>query len=258
MSFGFKGKLTFLRELCSAINIIIIYRILLLGAGILGVQMIIYGSSLLDTILGAFSILISASCLGISFAFEAVSESKEFYSRLVQNISIIIRVIVGLFMIPIVVSVYFDNITLLQILGVFSDDQSVKANGLCMSLFTALTFIGFITYVVSFQKWVHLFYKNSKLGDVNSIDISFVIWGFIILTNAALVYLDILNDSGRYILTFISFIPLLSDALIVMISSLAICLLSIISRKSGEKTSPVKKSSSLMYSITDNNKEGVL
>lgn len=142
---------------------------------------------------------------------------------------------VCLFMIPILISIYLDNMVLLQKLGVFSEGLNVNDNGFSLSLFTALTFVGIGAYVVSFQKWVYLFVKKIKWEDINSIDISFVIWVAIILINATLGYLDILNDENLFILKLISFITMLSDALIVIVSSLMICFLSMISRKAREK-----------------------
>ena len=255
MNIGLKEKFTFLRKLCCSIEIIIIYRLLVLLMCCSGLWILIYGNTKLETIMGAFIILIFGSFFGIGFTFEIVSESKEFYSRLVRNISIIIRVMVGLFMIPILISIYLDNMVLLQKLGVFNEDLDVNDKGFSLSLFTALTFVGIATYAVSFQKWVYLFVKNIKWECINSIDISFIIWVAIILTNIALGYLDILNDGNRFILTLISFIPMLSDAFIVLVLSLAICLLSMISRKPKKESSPVTNSISKIYSIIDNNKK---
>lgn len=235
MNIGLKHKFTFLQKLFDSINIIIICRLSVLLMCCSGIWILIYGSTKSETIIGAFISLIFVSVFGISFTVKTINKDKAFYFRLIKNISIIIRVIVCLFMIPILISIYLDNMALLQKLGVFSEDLSVNEQGFSLSLFTALTFIGIGTYVVSFQKLIHLFIKNRKWEDINSIDISFIIWGVIILTNAALGYLDIVYGSGRYILTFISFIPLLSDALIMIVSSLMICLLSMISSTLREK-----------------------
>lgn len=235
MNIGLKHKFTFLQKLFDSINIIIICRLSVLLMCCSGLWILIYGSTKSETIIGAFISLIFGSVFGISFTVKTINKDKAFYFRLIKNISIIIRVIVCLFMIPILISIYLDNMALLQKLGVFSEGLNVNDNGFSLSFFTALTFVGIGIYVVSFQKWVYLFVKNIKWEDINSIDISFIIWVAIILVNITLGYLDILNDDHLFILKLISFIPMLSDALILIVSSLMICLLSIISSTLREK-----------------------
>ena len=181
------------------------------------------------------SVLIFAVCINVFTIFWRKIIGKQFqkrqklYKRIIANIIITVRVAVCLVIIPILISIWFKDVTLSKIVGLINDDLTFNQQSIFAHLFLAFLILGIIVYIFILPHLLkRLFRKDLNRDKLKPIENSCIISILLILLYLFLTTLGILNESQTGALLFGIYVPAISEGLILLLTVTTISFLSLV------------------------------
>jgi hypothetical protein len=173
--------------------------------------------------------IISFIFLWSDFINKQFVQNKDLYIKIVKSVPIIAAIIVCLFMTPVLIGVFYEDIALLKMIGFFNTESDLNTQGIFVNIFGGLIIVGLFFYIPIITRILEvIFYKKNIRNLYHCATLNFIISACGGILYIILNTLNIMDGITRLVLFFSICIPMVSTSFGYFVLIITLFILSII------------------------------
>jgi len=156
-------------------------------------------------------------------------KDKNLYIKIVKNVPIVAAIIVCLFMTPVLIGVFYEDVALLKMIGFLNAESDLNTQGIFVNIFGGLIIVGLFFYLPIVSHILKaIFYKENRENLFNPMALKLIISVCGGILYIILNTLNIMDGITRLVLFFSICIPIISTGFSIFVLAITLFILSII------------------------------